>query len=647
MSFRDCSMVKKVNSNRMNVDLKNAVSQLSSRTNVETVCCEALMNALHAGASEINLDFIEKIGHDGELELDDPNKAKLGQLKVSDNGEGFNTQNIKSFLELYSTHKEELGCKGVGRLAYLKVFESVNIISRSSEGNVSCDFDFSIHDSSFVNSNDDLLEGQGTVVNFSSPINKKSNEGIPLQFNKIIDGIFKNIMPHLYLEENSITIRFRHLNSKKVIDEYVIKSDDLPKLSEKKFTIQEFATKSKEKYQFTLSYVISQNASLSDKSSMEGYYCANRRSVYTFGDKRVGDSRILLQPIKGYKILFLLESTYLNRKADKERYVFDVDPTYCEADSPVSWTMINENLLEKVESILLSKFPTLEEDGEKLMEEVKSNNLHLASYVEPLNKIGGIYSKKYYIDKAESKYKKDKEDFVKNKDQWRPEKVIRKASDLAGKELIEYIQMRDHIITQLETFQDEQVLEDEVHKLIIDMKAIANNDDVFSLEKNNLWLIDDKFMGFSEVASDVEINKILEFAQPSEGSDLSGNRRPDIAAFYRDKDRTKLVLFELKKITAGTYDASKGIDQLGLYAHKFQSHGVKEIYLYLLSEVDQESEIILKNRGFETIFSKSGKYMFGVLHNIACSVAILNPQAVISDARARNQTFIDLVRKGL
>jgi hypothetical protein len=48
---------------------------------------------------------------------------------VRDNGEGFHDDNMKSFQTLDTEYKAGLGCRGVGRLLWLKAFNKVEISS--------------------------------------------------------------------------------------------------------------------------------------------------------------------------------------------------------------------------------------------------------------------------------------------------------------------------------------------------------------------------------------------------------------------------------------------------------------------------------------------------------------------------------------
>lgn len=49
---------------------------------------------------------------------------------VKDNGVGFDDRNMESFLTLDSEYKSAKGCRGVGRLLWLKAFKRVEVNSR-------------------------------------------------------------------------------------------------------------------------------------------------------------------------------------------------------------------------------------------------------------------------------------------------------------------------------------------------------------------------------------------------------------------------------------------------------------------------------------------------------------------------------------
>ena len=103
---------------------------------------DAVVNSIHAieeaGVSAENGEITVYIVRDGQTSLSlEQSSKKPGReseldivgFKIEDNGIGFNDENMASFEELDSEHKAEKGCRGVGRLLWLKAFDSVEITS--------------------------------------------------------------------------------------------------------------------------------------------------------------------------------------------------------------------------------------------------------------------------------------------------------------------------------------------------------------------------------------------------------------------------------------------------------------------------------------------------------------------------------------
>lgn len=104
---------------------------------------EAVANSIH-GIEEAELSSAE-----GRIEVEILRKAKQGSLslederkrpgpdaledivgfRVGDNGIGFTDENLHSFQELDTDHKADRGCRGIGRLLWLKAFGHVDIES--------------------------------------------------------------------------------------------------------------------------------------------------------------------------------------------------------------------------------------------------------------------------------------------------------------------------------------------------------------------------------------------------------------------------------------------------------------------------------------------------------------------------------------
>lgn len=103
---------------------------------------EAVVNSIHSieesaqnfEDSYIKIKILRNKKFTPFLESDETRKtsehnSEIYGFSVTDNGVGFNDQNLESFQTLDSEHKADKGCRGVGRLLWLKAFESIKIIS--------------------------------------------------------------------------------------------------------------------------------------------------------------------------------------------------------------------------------------------------------------------------------------------------------------------------------------------------------------------------------------------------------------------------------------------------------------------------------------------------------------------------------------
>jgi hypothetical protein len=93
----------------------NSIHSIDERGNKSDPACEG----------KITIKFLRE----PQLKIDDPIKSDIMGFEVIDNGIGFNEENYESFQTLDSEYKSSLGCRGVGRLLWLKAFKKINVIS--------------------------------------------------------------------------------------------------------------------------------------------------------------------------------------------------------------------------------------------------------------------------------------------------------------------------------------------------------------------------------------------------------------------------------------------------------------------------------------------------------------------------------------
>ena len=107
----------------VNEDISNRVTQYD-------VLYESITNAIHANATEIvcKLKGFDATIKDGES-ISEIYKRKVDCITISDNGDGLNDANYNSFCKYRSDFKKTLGCKGVGRFVFLKIYENAEFVS--------------------------------------------------------------------------------------------------------------------------------------------------------------------------------------------------------------------------------------------------------------------------------------------------------------------------------------------------------------------------------------------------------------------------------------------------------------------------------------------------------------------------------------
>lgn len=114
---------------------------------------EAVTNSIHSIESlcdvppdhgEITVEIIREpnsaflFGECINYDKHDPRPGNIIGFRVTDNGVGFNDDNMRSFETLDSEYKVQQGCRGVGRLLWLKAFKTAEISSsfKDSEGKI-------------------------------------------------------------------------------------------------------------------------------------------------------------------------------------------------------------------------------------------------------------------------------------------------------------------------------------------------------------------------------------------------------------------------------------------------------------------------------------------------------------------------------
>ena len=619
---------------------------ISSRVTQYDVLFEALTNSIHANATEIkcSLNSNENLLKEGENEL---GSIKVDTISVSDNGDGLTDQNYSSFSKYRTKFKKSLGCKGVGRFVFLKIYKKAiyNSLLQNEQEQRSIKFDFDFDTDNLTKEKADV-ECNRTTVSLSGltsqylDLDKNIDRRIELNLHDIREKVLLNLIPILFFfkqEGKEITIEF--------IDEFKglsisITPDDIPNFSKKPFKVK---NRDGVEFDFNLHSIIKE-----ESGSLNAFHCANNRTVCQFEDK---DLKISMP--YGFSGFLLLESNYLDNKVNNERNEFDIFPVKTDAFSTISWEMINTELKKIVSQLVKKGIPETEKINREKLLSIQEERPYLVQYVEEEDiEMAGFLDKKTIIEKAKKKFDIAKEDVLSNagKKEYTDED-LNMAIQLAQNELVSYINDRVIVIERLKTLVDKsEQVEKIIHNLFMQQYT---KDDFFNIGKNNLWLLDDRFTTYSYAASDKRIGDVLKDLEESmEDIDILGDK-PDLSIFFshnpNDSERLKSVLVEIKPFDFKSKSDRKkfnGVQQLIDYVKAFKTREkIEEVYGYLITDVDDKLADRLIGDGYTPLFSKEAPIYHRYYDKMGISIYVVSAKTLIYDAEARNKVFLDIIRK--
>ena len=115
------------------LNIKGLVENIRTRTNVYTPIIEAVVNSIDAidaaGRTDGKIEIIIERSTQQAMSLDNTSLSDISNIKIRDNGVGFDQENRDSFDTLYSDLKVDKGGKGYGRFMFLKYFDKVKVES--------------------------------------------------------------------------------------------------------------------------------------------------------------------------------------------------------------------------------------------------------------------------------------------------------------------------------------------------------------------------------------------------------------------------------------------------------------------------------------------------------------------------------------
>ena len=565
----------------------------------EQVVFEAVTNALQANAIEINITF-------NLFSLDISDKRYVDQLIIEDNGEGFNEDNIKSFKNYRSQLKRDLGCKGIGRFLYLKIFEKVHIESLDKHIDFVIDQDIKVSNLEF--------EVLTTKVFF-----EKAKKQFTVDYERLEQDLKDHFIAYFRLIEKEVIINiFENKQLKKTI-----KSTQIPKFETEKFKIHT--------HEFMLDYVFNDDTI----KHYDGFYCAGGRVVIKNSHL---ESKKKFNFFKNINILFILSSSYFDNNVNETRDDLTIMPVRTSEGlfHDLSWKDIHFELANQIKSIAKKHQIDIEEEAKKSLVKARKEAPFLAYYLR--DNENGLEADDL-IHQAKKEFEDDKE-ALRSEDK----KAIGDFDKMLGivnqAELAEYIFDRQRKIEQLKNLTTDEALEKEIHNLFMQRYTKDENK---NYKSNNLWLFDDRFMTYDKIFSEAQLREIFPNL-------LDNIDRPDIISIVSntfEKDKiTDIVLIELKrpseKITPA--EAQRELRSYADYINQSRQENKIRIWAYAFLKFDEDTERDLRLDEYNQIPTQSKYpiyYKFSNTTNII--INFLDYSSIAFDADTRNKTFMKIL----
>ncbi|WP_084559304.1 ATP-binding protein [Nitratidesulfovibrio termitidis] len=629
------------------------------------------------------------LGDDGAKKTGPEALPEIVGFKIDDNGVGFNDENMMSFKELDSDYKEEKGCRGIGRLLWLKAFKDVSVKSSyfSKDGK--------IFQRVFTFDKQNGVKPGSPEGKIGSHIREPQTEVVlsgfvpgyrkyaPKTINKIAHSMLEHCLWYFIREGGRPRISLVDGDNAVFLDD-LFDGFTLGNIEHESINIKGC--------KFELTYIKARNPSL---SSHEVCYCAADRLVRkeNITNKIPGLYRRISDASGQFAYLCFVVSPFLNERVRSERTGFDIEESKnCSgedavnqlglfddnADDEIVFDEINDVVLRQIATQLGPILDKNKEGGRKRVDTFVSTTAPkykpiLRHYpeltVDPdtSDKELDIILYKKLSDLEVSMIStghdlsntQDDEPFGNYKK--RLGQYLAVASDIKKSDLASYVSHRKVVLDFFEGVikrhrDGKYSQENIVHQLIMPMQVESGD---IRFDDANLWLIDERLAFHNFLASDKTL-----FSMPITGATEA--LEPDIACvnIYDNpllvNEGQKLPLASITVIEIKhpmRNDFSEGekdnpIEQALLYVQKIRKGQVKTLegrpipqsepipaFCYILADLTPK----MIERAALMALKPTSDYMgyFGYNDNYKAYIEVVGFDRLILAAKERNRAFFD------
>lgn len=630
---------------------------------------EAISNAIHSVQSR----FAETVSHDGEIHVTVNTNRNKDQVwaTVEDNGLGLDEKNWDAFTETDTDNKISIGGKGVGRLLWLDCFQKISVVStfKAKDGMERRTFDF-------VLKQEDQIQNEKV-----EPVGSTDNPSFFVRFDGLRDNGYMSNFP------GRDSFVFQHLTShflptfigKKCPQISVYVGDEtrhypaeIDNIVHRKTADIRLETDDYGLLLLTL-MECDKVASADLKGHHFVHFIAHDRTVQSqsidgkLGLKYFGDN--------GDRVFHaILTGEYLDKNVNQERTAFMFEDVVLDR-------IINDVCTSHIEEFLKEPLEKLGGEQREKIEQITESypSVAFGDTDELQAKIpsGELKEDAIYGHLARERFRRDQRQAEKIKsvlsrlrggeaDAAAFSAAITEAGaaieDAEQRSLAEYIVRRkvvlDFIEILLEKVRDDTrdssyQREDILHSFICPLRVNTIEDGtkkVESASSHDLWIIDERLTFAQYFSSDVEFSTLSQAVESDE--------RPDVLIFdyvhglRQTEEPSKVLLVEFKRPGRTSYaDNENPQSQVERYVRQLQSGGLSDVRGRPIKLDDRTvfhcfivADIVGKLDDWTYSWQRTADgrgRLYQPQSGFRGSIELIGWDALLGDARARNQAFFD------
>ncbi|WP_336221569.1 ATP-binding protein [Citrobacter amalonaticus] len=639
---------------------------------------EAVVNSIHSIEETNNTTdgkIILRINRttQGSLNLDAKSQSPIIGFTIIDNGCGFDEANFKSFETLDSDHKIDKGCRGVGRLMWLKVFGLVEVESHFFDVDDELkkrifrfDDKSGVHGEKVVEA---TYQKPGTIIKLLD-FDENFRKQVPAKGQSIANQLLEHVLWYFV----------RQGSAPKILLEDADEVFDLDLLLQEHMHASAFLeTITIRGHKFELTH-IKFRASVNKKHQLA--LCAANRLVKEESIQgKIPGLYGKISDVSGeFTYTCYISSDYLNQHVRSERTSFDISEDVEDMLNEVSFKDIREAVLTRTKEYLQDVLAENVSAGRRRVDDFINN--HAPRY----RPIANYVAEEFLIVDPE---KSDKELELHLHAQWyeverqlvseghdimlpqnkehveeykeRLGDYLHKAGDLKKSDLANYVSHRKVIIDLLqksiERLEDgKYAREDMIHELIMPMRK--DSVEVF-LDSCNLWLIDERLAFHNYLASDKTLNSMpITGNESTKEPDLLSLRVFDNPLLVNDQisfPLAAITVIEIKRPMRN--DMREGedkdpIDQALSYLERIREGkvttksgrpipGNNDIpgYCYVLCDLTESMHRRCRRANLR--ITSDGMGYFGYNEPSHAYIEVISFDQLVKAARERNRAFFD------